>query len=86
MAESTATTEASRAASSSVGEFIVTDWGDKVGSGIGLSYRPTREMENIRRGPTFGVFVTISTEASMQNITAAELQSTRVQTPLSSLF
>jgi hypothetical protein len=45
-----------------------------------------REMENISRGPTFGNFVTICTEASMQDITVARLQSTRVQTPLSPLF
>jgi hypothetical protein len=31
-------------------------------------------------------FVTIRTEASMQDITVARLQSTRVQTPLSPLF
>ncbi len=37
-------------------------------------------------GPTFGDFVTIRTEASMQNITVARLQSSRVQTPLSPLF
>jgi hypothetical protein len=42
-----------------------------------------REMENISRGPTFGDFVTIRTEASMQDITVARLQ---VQTPLSPLF
>ncbi len=40
-----------------------------------------REMENISRGPTFGDFVTIRTEASMQDVTVARLQSTRVQTP-----
>jgi hypothetical protein len=43
-----------------------------------------REMENIRRGPTFGDFVTILTEESMQDITNARLQSKRVQTPFSS--
>jgi hypothetical protein len=46
----------------------------------------SREMENISRVPTFGDFVTIRTEASMQDVTVARLQSTRVQTPLSSLF
>ncbi len=42
----------------------------------------TREMETISRGPTFGDFVTIRTEASMQDVTVARLQSTRVQTTL----
>ncbi len=37
-----------------------------------------REMENISRGSTFGDFVTIRTEASMQDVTVARLQSTRV--------
>ncbi len=41
-----------------------------------------REMENINRGPTFGDLVTISTERSMQDVTVARLQSTRLQTPL----
>jgi hypothetical protein len=45
-----------------------------------------REMKNIRRAPTFGDFVTIRTERSMQDVTVARIQSTRVQTPLSSLF
>jgi hypothetical protein len=40
-----------------------------------------REMEDISRGPTFGDFVTIRTEASMQDVTFERLQSTRVQTP-----
>ncbi len=40
-------------------------------------------MENNRRGPTFRDFVSVRTEASMQDITVAMLQSTRVQTPLS---
>jgi hypothetical protein len=46
-----------------------------------------REMENISRGPTFGDFVTIRTEASMQDITVARLH--RVQEyrlPSSPLF
>jgi hypothetical protein len=43
-------------------------------------------LEIIRRGPTFGDFVTIRTEASMQDVTVARLQSTRVQTLLSPLF
>jgi hypothetical protein len=43
---------------------------------------PTREMENISRDPTFGDFVTIRTEASMQDVTVASLQSTRVRTLL----
>jgi hypothetical protein len=38
------------------------------------------------RGPTFGDFVTIRTEVSMQDITVARLQITRVQTPLSPSF
>jgi hypothetical protein len=33
------------------------------------------EMENISKGPTFGDFVTIRTEASMQAVTVARLQS-----------
>ncbi len=45
-----------------------------------------REMENISRGSTFGDFVTIRAEASMQDVTVARLQRTRVQTPISSLF
>jgi hypothetical protein len=40
----------------------------------------------VSRGPTFGDFVTIRTEASMQDITVARLQSKRVQTPLSPSF
>jgi hypothetical protein len=44
-----------------------------------LSGRDTvREMENKSRGPIFGDFVTIRTEASMQDITVAR--------PLSPLF
>jgi hypothetical protein len=43
-------------------------------------------MENKIRGPTFGDFVTILTERSMQDVTVARLQTTKVQTPLSSLF
>jgi hypothetical protein len=46
----------------------------------------TREIENISRGPTTEDFVTIRTEGSVQGITVARLQSTRVQTPLSPLF
>ncbi len=42
-----------------------------------------REMENISRSPTFRDFVTIRTEASMQDVTVARLPSTRIQTPLS---
>ncbi len=45
-----------------------------------------REMENISRGPTFGDFVTVPTEGSMQDVTVASLPSTRVQTLLSPLF
>jgi hypothetical protein len=48
--------------------------------------RWTREMENVRRGPVFGDFVAICTEGSMQDVTVARLQSTRVQTPFSPLF
>ncbi len=43
-------------------------------------------MENINRRPIFGDFVTIRTEASMQDITVARLQSTIVQTHLSTSF
>ncbi len=43
-------------------------------------------MENISEGPTFGDFVTIRTERSMQDVMVARLQSTRVQTPLSPSF
>jgi hypothetical protein len=42
-----------------------------------------QRMENISRDPTFGDFVSILIEGSMQDITVARLQSTRVQTPLS---
>ncbi len=45
-----------------------------------------REMENISRGPAFGDFVTIRTEASTQDVTVARLQGTRVQNPLSPLL
>jgi hypothetical protein len=37
-------------------------------------------MENKSRGPTYKDFVTVRTEASMQDVTVARLQSTRVQT------
>jgi hypothetical protein len=43
-------------------------------------------MENISSGPTFGDFVTIRDEASIQDVTVTRLQSTRVQTPLSPLL
>jgi hypothetical protein len=43
-------------------------------------------MENLSRGPTFGDFVTIRTEASMQDVTVARLLSKRVQTPLTPSF
>jgi hypothetical protein len=43
-------------------------------------------MENISRGPTFGDFVIIRTEASMQDVTVTRLERTRVQTPLTPLF
>ncbi len=36
-----------------------------------------RVMENISRGPTFGDFITILTEGSMQDNTVARLQSTK---------
>jgi hypothetical protein len=38
-----------------------------------------REMENLSRGPIFGDFVTIRTEASMKDVTVSRLQSTREQ-------
>ncbi len=41
---------------------------------------------NIIRDPTFGDFVTVLTEGSMQDTTVARLQNTRVQTPLSPLY
>jgi hypothetical protein len=47
------------------------------------SFAKSREMENISRGPTLGIFVTIHTEGSMQDVTVARLQSARVQTILS---
>jgi hypothetical protein len=37
-----------------------------------------REMENISRAPTFGDFFNVLTEGSMQDITVARLQSTRL--------
>jgi hypothetical protein len=40
-----------------------------------------REMENISRGPTFGDFVTILTEVSMQDNTVARLQEYRLPSP-----
>ncbi len=43
-----------------------------------------REMENLSRGPTFGDFANIRTDAFMQDVTVARIQSTRVQTPSSS--
>ncbi len=53
---------------------------------IKISLMRTREMENISRGHTFGDFVPIRTETSLQDVTVARLQSTRVPTPLSPLF
>jgi hypothetical protein len=50
-----------------------------------FSLSKTREMENLRRGPNCGDFVTILTEGPMQDNTVARLQSTGVQTPLSLL-
>jgi hypothetical protein len=41
---------------------------------LGQSRDYPREMKNISRGPTFGDFVTISTEGSMQEVTVARLQ------------
>jgi hypothetical protein len=48
--------------------------------------RGSREMENISRGLTFRDFVTILTEASMQDVTVPKLLSTGVQSPLYLLF
>jgi hypothetical protein len=45
----------------------------------------TRAMENISKS-SFGNFVIIVTEGSMQDNTVAKLQITRVQTPLSPLY
>jgi hypothetical protein len=56
-------------------------------SSLGQRCVLSREMENISRGRTFGDFVTIRTERSMQDVSVARLQSTRVQkTPISPLF
>ncbi len=46
----------------------------------------SREMKIISTGPTFGDFVTILTEAPMQDVTVPKLLSTRVQSPLYPLF
>ncbi len=45
-----------------------------------------REMENKSKGPTFGDFVTIRTEGSIQDVTVAKLQSTRVRLPSPPFF
>ncbi len=61
----------------------VAAWGGGGGcnvTGSGLSGL-SREMENISRVPTLGNFVTIRTEASMQDVTFARLQSPRVRLP-----
>ena len=56
-------------------------------SSLGQRCVLSREMENISRGRTFGDFVTIRTERSMQDVTVARLQSTRVKkTPIAPLF
>jgi hypothetical protein len=44
--------------------------------GIPTGKLQIREIENISRGPTSGDFINILTEASMQDITVARLQST----------
>ncbi len=51
-----------------------------LGEGGRLTFALCREMEKkkISRDPTFGDFVTIRTEASMQDVTVARLESTRV--------
>jgi hypothetical protein len=36
-------------------------------------------MENMRRGPTFGDFITIRTERSMQDVTVANVARYKVQ-------
>ncbi len=61
----------------SASQFNVSGSETMVGTGI---------RGNISRGPTFGDFVTIRKEASMQGVTVARLQSTRAQTPLSPPF
>jgi hypothetical protein len=65
----------------------VAQWCDVKGHNLlGIDHIIGRETENINRGPsrTFGDFVTIRTERSMQDITVARLQITGVpvQTPL----
>jgi hypothetical protein len=45
----------------------------------------SRDMENISTGPTFGDFVTVLSEGTMQDITVARVQE-YIQTPLSHLF
>jgi hypothetical protein len=40
-------------------------------------------MENISRGPIFGDFITTLTEGSIQDLTVARLESTKVQNPIS---
>jgi hypothetical protein len=45
-----------------------------------------RDGEYKYRGTTFGDFVTIRTDGSMQDVSVAGIQSTRVQAPPSPLF
>jgi hypothetical protein len=44
------------------------------------------EMKNISRGSTFGDFVAIVRDGSMQDITIPRLLSTRIQSPLPPLL
>jgi hypothetical protein len=55
--------------------------GTAVGALCAQSIGKPREMENISRGPTFGDFVTIRKEGSMQHVTVARLQSTYSSPP-----
>jgi hypothetical protein len=55
-----------------------------------LTYDPVQQLAHVQMfnddqrdgGPTFGDFVTILAEGSLQDITVARLQSTKLQTPL----
>ncbi len=59
-----------------------------MGPYAGADYSLALSHRRLQRdgGPTFGDFVTIRTEASMQDVTFAGLESTKVQTSLSPCF
>jgi hypothetical protein len=46
---------------------------------VNKNYYTRRDLEYISRCPTFGDFVTILTETSMEDVTVARQKSTRVQ-------